>query len=84
MSACPGDSLCEQSGFLSSLLGIGCECHGYRLIIVGHSLGGAVGTLLGVRVSMHAIGIAILPSGPYMDFLIKFVFFALHKSSFSY
>lgn len=43
------DSSYEQHGFLSSLLGNGCECDGYRLIIVGHSLGGAVATLLGVR-----------------------------------
>jgi len=42
----------EMPGFLSSLLGNGCECYGYKLIIVGHSLGGAVATLLGVRVSM--------------------------------
>lgn len=46
------DDSSEKFGFLSSLLGNGCECHGYKLIIVGHSLGGAVATLLGVRVSM--------------------------------
>lgn len=37
-------------GFLSSLLGDGCECHGYSIEIVGHSLGGSVASLLGIRV----------------------------------
>ncbi|CAN6483271.1 unnamed protein product [Victoria cruziana] len=36
-------------GFLSSLMGSGSECHGYNIRIVGHSLGGAVATLLGIR-----------------------------------
>jgi hypothetical protein len=39
------------AGFLSSLLGAGCECDGYNIEIVGHSLGGAVAALLGIRVS---------------------------------
>nr|XP_009402702.2 PREDICTED: uncharacterized protein LOC103986413 isoform X1 [Musa acuminata subsp. malaccensis] len=39
----------NKSGFLSSLMGIGCECYGYKLRIVGHSLGGAVATMLGLR-----------------------------------
>jgi hypothetical protein len=38
------------AGFLSSLLGAGCECDGYNIEIVGHSLGGAVAALLGIRV----------------------------------
>lgn len=29
----------NSSGLLSSLLGAGCECDGYSLRIVGHSLG---------------------------------------------
>lgn len=44
------DSLQTSSGFLSSLLGEGCECEGYNVRIVGHSLGGAIAALLGVRV----------------------------------
>ena len=44
-------SLSENVGFLSSLVGEGCECHGYKIRIVGHSLGGAVGTMLGIRVN---------------------------------
>ncbi|WOL16102.1 hypothetical protein Cni_G24884 [Canna indica] len=39
----------NKSGFLSSLMGIGCECYGYKIRIAGHSLGGAVAALLGVR-----------------------------------
>lgn len=37
-------------GFLSSLLGAGCECNGYSVRIVGHSLGGAIAAMLGLRV----------------------------------
>jgi hypothetical protein len=40
----------ESSGFLSSLIGDGCECDGYSIRIVGHSLGGAIASLLGIRV----------------------------------
>ena len=40
----------DSSGLLSSLLGNGCECEGYNIRIVGHSLGGAIGALLGLRV----------------------------------
>jgi putative lipase involved disintegration of autophagic bodies len=40
-----------MAGFLSSLLGDGCECHEYNIEIVGHSLGGSVAALLGIRVS---------------------------------
>ncbi|KAF3623175.1 putative V-type proton ATPase subunit e-like [Capsicum annuum] len=36
-------------GFLSSLLGVGCECEGYGVRIVGHSLGGAIAALLGMK-----------------------------------
>ncbi|KAG0502284.1 hypothetical protein HPP92_002356, partial [Vanilla planifolia] len=39
----------NKCGFLSSLLGPGCECDGYKVRIVGHSLGGAVATLLGLK-----------------------------------
>ncbi|KAL1805273.1 hypothetical protein ACET3Z_028341 [Daucus carota] len=42
-------SAAGSGGFLSSLLGAGCECEGYEIRIVGHSLGGAIGALLGLR-----------------------------------
>lgn len=41
-----------KTGFLSSLIGDGCECHGYSIQIVGHSLGGSVAALLGIKVSL--------------------------------
>ncbi|KAM7465513.1 hypothetical protein LguiB_013075 [Lonicera macranthoides] len=40
----------QSSGFLTSLLGVGCECEGYNVHIVRHSLGGSITTLLGLRV----------------------------------
>lgn len=39
----------ESTGFLSSLLGEGCECEGYDIRVVGHSLGGAIAAFLGLR-----------------------------------
>lgn len=46
-----GAAAFESGGFLSSLLGAGCECDGYAVRIVGHSLGGAIAALLGIRVT---------------------------------
>lgn len=46
----------ESSGFLSSLLGSGCECYGYDVRIVGHSLGGAIAALLGIKVRPSLVG----------------------------
>lgn len=43
----------DSGGFLSSLLGAGCECEGYEIRVVGHSLGGAIGALLGLRVRAY-------------------------------
>ncbi|XP_016460829.2 uncharacterized protein LOC107784247 isoform X2 [Nicotiana tabacum] len=43
------DGNSEDGGFLSSLLGAGCECEGYGVRIVGHSLGGAIAALLGMK-----------------------------------
>ncbi|CAJ1977809.1 unnamed protein product [Sphenostylis stenocarpa] len=42
----------ESYGLLSKLLGFGCECFGYNVRIVGHSLGGAIAALLGLQVFM--------------------------------
>ncbi|KAI3938796.1 hypothetical protein MKW98_011948 [Papaver atlanticum] len=39
----------DATGFLSSLMGPDCECHGYNIRIVGHSLGGSISSLLGIR-----------------------------------
>ncbi|XP_010522218.1 PREDICTED: uncharacterized protein LOC104800916 isoform X3 [Tarenaya hassleriana] len=54
-------------GFLSSLLGAGCECEGYHIRIVGHSLGGAISSLLGIRLrrrfpNLHVYAFGPLPS----------------------
>ncbi|GJT90493.1 Sn1-specific diacylglycerol lipase beta [Tanacetum coccineum] len=39
----------QQVGLLTSLLGAGCECEGYDLRVVGHSLGGAIAAMLGLK-----------------------------------
>ncbi|XP_009379930.2 uncharacterized protein LOC103968432 isoform X1 [Musa acuminata AAA Group] len=62
----------EKSGFLASLLGPGSECHGYEVNIVGHSLGGAIATLLGLRLyrwypNLHVYAYGTLPC---VDFVI--------------
>ncbi|CAM8979453.1 unnamed protein product [Rhodiola kirilowii] len=56
----------SATGFLSSLLGPGCECDGYKLCIVGHSLGGAIASLLGIRLyrrypNLHVYAYGSLP-----------------------
>ncbi|KAK2991197.1 hypothetical protein RJ640_027169, partial [Escallonia rubra] len=56
----------EFGGFLSSLLGPGCECYGYNIRIVGHSLGGAISALLGLRLcrrypKLHVFAYGALP-----------------------
>ncbi|EHA8589271.1 hypothetical protein COCNU_scaffold008808G000040 [Cocos nucifera] len=62
----------EMSGFLSSLLGVGCECHGYKVRIVGHSLGGAVATLLGLRLYRRFPNLHVYAYGslPCVDFAL--------------
>ncbi|XP_042491705.1 uncharacterized protein LOC122071424 isoform X2 [Macadamia integrifolia] len=52
------------TGLLSSLLGAGCECDGYSVRIVGHSLGGAIGTLLGIRSATQVPTIVAPPTPP--------------------
>ncbi|WOL02425.1 hypothetical protein Cni_G11144 [Canna indica] len=56
----------EMSGYLSSLLKPGSECHGYRVCVVGHSLGGAIATLLGLMLyrrypNLHVYAYGSLP-----------------------
>ncbi|XP_024988747.1 uncharacterized protein LOC112523389 isoform X2 [Cynara cardunculus var. scolymus] len=45
----PGNKEFQEGGLLTSLLGAGCECEGYNLRVVGHSLGGAISALLGLK-----------------------------------
>lgn len=58
----------ESRGFLSSLLGAGCECNGYAIRIVGHSLGGAIASMLGLRVR-------VLTLHPLASFKILKIYF---------
>ena len=53
------DICSESRGYLSSLLGAGCECDGYAVRIVGHSLGGAVAAMLGLRVRVLSFQIML-------------------------
>lgn len=60
------DSSCDSSGFLSSLLGAGGECEGYKIRIVGHSLGGSIAALLGLKLycrfpNLHVFSYGTLP-----------------------
>ncbi|KAJ4954802.1 hypothetical protein NE237_011585 [Protea cynaroides] len=54
----------RAKGLLSSLLGAGCECDGYSVRIVGHSLGGAIGTLLGIRLYRKYPNLHVYAYGP--------------------
>ncbi|KAM7461559.1 hypothetical protein LguiA_029680 [Lonicera macranthoides] len=54
----------ESGGFLNSLLGVGCECEGYNVRIVGHSLGGSIATLLGLRLYRRYPNLHVFTYGP--------------------
>ncbi|CAM0884151.1 unnamed protein product [Alopecurus aequalis] len=78
------------AGFLSSLLGAGCECDGYSIGIVGHSLGGAVAALLGIRLYRRFPKLHVYTYGaaPCVDFTIanacsQFVTSIVHNDEFS-
>ncbi|PNT73388.1 hypothetical protein BRADI_2g57770v3 [Brachypodium distachyon] len=77
-------------GFLSSLLGAGCECDGYNIEIVGHSLGGAVAALLGIRLyrrfpKLHVFAYGAAPCVDYViaDACSQFVTSIVHNDEFS-
>ncbi|VAH82676.1 unnamed protein product [Triticum turgidum subsp. durum] len=78
------------AGFLSSLLGAGCECDGYNIEIVGHSLGGAVAALLGIMLYKQFPKLHVFTYGaaPCVDFVIadacsQFVTSIVHNDEFS-
>lgn len=78
------------AGFLSSLLGAGCECHGYNIEIVGHSLGGAVAALLGIRLygrfpKLHVYAYGAAPCVDYViaDACSQFVTSIVNNDEFS-
>ncbi|XP_068491448.1 uncharacterized protein [Phaseolus vulgaris] len=54
----------ESYGLLSKLLGFGCECFGYNVRIVGHSLGGAIAALLGVQLYNRYPNLHVYSYGP--------------------
>ncbi|TXG72901.1 hypothetical protein EZV62_001480 [Acer yangbiense] len=60
----PRDDDPDSTGFLSSLLGAGCECDGYNVQIVGHSLGGAIAALLGLRLYGRFPNLHVYTYGP--------------------
>nr|KJB27929.1 hypothetical protein B456_005G017800 [Gossypium raimondii] len=59
----PGDES-QSGGFVSSLLGVGCECEGYNLRVVGHSLGGSIAALLGIRLYGKFPNLHVYSYGP--------------------
>ncbi|XP_062207788.1 uncharacterized protein LOC133909388 isoform X2 [Phragmites australis] len=78
------------AGFLSSLLGDGCECHGYNIEIVGHSLGGSVAALLGIRLygrfpKLHVYAYGAAPCVDYViaDACSQYVTSIVHNDEFS-
>ncbi|CAN1732026.1 Diacylglycerol lipase-alpha [Linum perenne] len=80
----------KSSGFLSSLLGEGCECEGYTLRIVGHSLGGAIASMLGLRLKHKFPNLHVYAYGPLpcVDSVIAdacsgFITSIVHENEFS-
>jgi len=78
------------AGFLSSLLGDGCECNGYNIEIVGHSLGGSVAALLGIKLyrrfpKLHVYAYGAAPCVDYViaDACSQFVTSIVHNDEFS-
>ncbi|GFY92859.1 lipase class 3 family protein [Actinidia rufa] len=84
------DICSESRGYLSSLLGAGCECDGYAVRIVGHSLGGAVAAMLGLRLYCRYPNLHVYAYGPLpcMDPIIadacsEFVTSIVYSNEFS-
>ncbi|KAL2900756.1 Sn1-specific diacylglycerol lipase alpha [Bienertia sinuspersici] len=89
-SGSSGIAAFETSGFLSSLLGAGCECDGYAIRIVGHSLGGAIGALLGIRLYGQIPNLHVYAYGPLpcVDLVVAdacsgFITSIVHDTEFS-
>ncbi|KAG2567039.1 hypothetical protein PVAP13_7NG224500 [Panicum virgatum] len=73
LNECTGENTSSgRLGFLSTLLGEGSECHGYKVRIVGHSLGGAVATVLGMMLFGKYPDVHVYAYGPLpcVDFVI--------------
>ncbi|KAI3764519.1 hypothetical protein L2E82_14530 [Cichorium intybus] len=54
----------QEGGLLTSLLGDGCECEGYNLRVVGHSLGGAIAAMLGLKLYKRYPQLRVYSYGP--------------------
>ncbi|MBA0612289.1 hypothetical protein Godav_012908 [Gossypium davidsonii] len=85
----PGDES-QSGGFVSSLLGVGCECEGYNLRVVGHSLGGSIAALLGIRLygkfpNLHVYSYGPLPcvDSVVADACSDFITSIIHDNEFS-
>ncbi|XP_044500136.1 diacylglycerol lipase-beta isoform X2 [Mangifera indica] len=77
-------------GFLSSLLGARCECDGYNVRLVGHSLGGSIATLLGLRLygrfpNLHVYAYGALPcvDSVIANACTEFITSIVHENEFS-
>lgn len=86
----PSETDSKSSGFLSSLLGAGCECDGYSVRIVGHSLGGSIAALLGIKLYSRYINLHVYAYGPLpcVDSVVgnacsEFVTSIIYNSEFS-
>jgi len=73
LNECTGENTSSgRLGFLSTLMGEGSECHGYKVRLVGHSLGGAVATVLGMMLFGKYPDVHVYAYGPLpcVDFVI--------------
>ncbi|CAN6276109.1 unnamed protein product [Urochloa humidicola] len=73
LNECTGENTSSgRFGFLSTLLGEGSDCHGYKVRLVGHSLGGAVATVLGMMLFGKYPDVHVYAYGPLpcVDFVI--------------
>uniref|UniRef100_A0A0D9W6I4 Uncharacterized protein n=1 Tax=Leersia perrieri TaxID=77586 RepID=A0A0D9W6I4_9ORYZ len=73
LNDCTGDNPSSRTvGFLPTLVGEGSECHGYKIRVVGHSLGGAVATVLGMMLFGRYPDVHVYAYGPLpcVDFVI--------------
>lgn len=91
LNDCTGENTSSRKlGFLSTLVQEGSECHGYKIRLVGHSLGGAVATVLGMMLFGRYPDVHVYAYGPLpcVDSVIAeacshFVTTIIHNDEFS-
>uniref|UniRef100_A0ACD5UT02 Uncharacterized protein n=1 Tax=Avena sativa TaxID=4498 RepID=A0ACD5UT02_AVESA len=65
LNDCTGENPSSRKlGFLSTLVQEGSECHGYKIRLVGHSLGGAIATVLGMMLFGRYPNVHVYAYGP--------------------